>query len=411
MISIYSLGAVSGANFNPAVSFALGMSKAIGGPGLPWRTVGIYTAAQTAGSVTAALLYSLLFGSGFYLQPATGFGWLNAGLCEMCYTFMIAFVVLNVTAAKKNAKEGNQYYGMAIGFAVIAGGYGAGAISGGCFNPAVAAGIDLSSVGVSFAWCLAYAFFELLGGCLAAVLFACVRPEDFGGESQPNRSFALCEFIGTFMLVLTVGLNILGKSKAGALSVAAALVSMVYAVGDISGAHFNPAVTLAVWISGRHPDFKWRQACRYVAAQLLGSLAAGLTYVIIYVGASFPIGPVNGSTWGQVAVGEFIFTFLLCYVVLCVAVSLRTKSTHMFGFAIGACIIVAGGAIGHISGGSLNPAVSVGVAAANTVNGGLFYKGLLYSVMELAGGAAAAGVFSVTHKSDMELDPMQVRLF
>jgi aquaporin Z len=258
---------------------------------------------------------------------------------------------------------------------------------------------------------LAYAFFELLGGCLAAVLFACVRPEDFGGQSQPNRSFAVCEFIGTFMLVLTVGLNVLGKSKAGAISIAAALMSMVYAVGDISGAHFNPAVTLAVFLSGRLPDFTWRQACRYVAAQLSGSLAAGLTYLVVYVGASFPIGPVNGSTWGQVAIGEFIFTFLLCYVVLCVAVSVRTKSTHMFGFAIGACVIVAGGAIGRISGGSLNPAVSVGVAAANTANGGLLYKGLLYSAVEIAGGAAAAGVFSVTHRSDMELNQMQVRLF
>lgn len=410
MVSIYSLGAVSGANFNPAVSVALGVSKAMGGPGLPWRIVGIYTASQTAGSLAAALLYTTLFRNSFRLVPAAGFGWLNVGLCEMFYTFLICFVVLNTTAAKKNVKEANQYYGIAIGFALLAGGYGAGAVSGGCFNPAVAAGIDVSGAGVSFAWCIAYAFFELLGGCLATVLFSFVRPEDFGRESQPNRSFALCEFIGTFMLVLTVGLNNLGSSKASGLSIAASLVSMIYAVGDISGAHFNPAVTLAVAVSGRLPELTWRQACRYVAAQLAGSLAAGLTYLTIYVGSSFPICPVRGGTWVQVAVGEFIFTFLLCYVVLSVAISLLTKSRHMFGFAIGACVVVAGSAIGHISGGSLNPAVSLGVEAAHIANGGLFYKGVLYSAFELAGGAAAAGVFSVTHKSDMELDQIEIRL-
>eukprot|EP00930_Biecheleria_cincta_P060582 TRINITY_DN46222_c0_g1_i1.p1 TRINITY_DN46222_c0_g1~~TRINITY_DN46222_c0_g1_i1.p1 ORF type:complete len:484 (+),score=81.60 TRINITY_DN46222_c0_g1_i1:200-1453(+) len=403
-VSIYSLGAVSGANFNPAVSVALGISKAMGGPGLTWGIVGIYSAAQIAGGLAAALCYRVLFGSAFQLMPAMGFGWLNAGLCEMCYTFLLCFVVLNVAAARKNLTERNQYYGLAIGFVILAGAYGAGAVSGGCFNPAVAIAIDVSYTGVSFAWCVAYAAFELLGACIAAGLFVCVRPEDFGGQSQGNNARLLSEFLGTFMLVLTVGLNVLGKSHAGALSIAAALMSMIYAVGDISGAHFNPAVTLAIFVSGRVPELTQRQAGLYMITQVAASFAAGLTYLTIHVGKTFPLGPVGASTWVQVTIAEFIFTFLLCYVVLSVAVSTRTRTTHMFGLAIGACVIAGGFAIGSISGGSLNPAVSLGVAGADMANGGLFYNGLLYSAIELAAGAAAAWVFSVTHAVDTTIE-------
>lgn len=403
-VSIYSLGAISGANFNPAVSVALGISKAMGGPGLPWGVVGIYSIAQIAGGLAATQLYIMLFGSAFPLQPAAGFGWLNAGLCEMCYTFLLCFVVLNVAAARKNLTERNQYYGLAIGLVIAAGAYGAGAVSGGCFNPAVAIAIDVSYRSVGFAWCVAYAFFELLGACLAVGLFACVRPEDFGGKSQGNFARLLSEFLGTFILVLTVGLNVLGGSQAGAFSVAAALISMIYAVGDISGAHFNPAVTLAVYVSGRVPELTQRQAGFYVFSQILGSIAAGLTYVIIHVGKTFSLGPVGSSTWFQVIIAEFIFTFLLCYVVLSVAVSPRTRTTHMFGLAIGACVIAGGVATANISGGSLNPAVSFGIAAADMRNGGLLFNGVVYSAIQTAAGLAAAGAFSVTHAVDTALD-------
>eukprot|EP00435_Cladocopium_sp_Y103_P029692 s3802_g7.t1 len=115
--------------------------------------------------------YSLLFGQSFNLAPAKGFSWYHAGLCELLYTFMLTFVVMNVAAAKKNATEKNQYYGMAIAFTVVAGAYGAGAVSGGCFNPAVALGIDVSSAGLGFGWSLAYIVFELLGAGMAAALF------------------------------------------------------------------------------------------------------------------------------------------------------------------------------------------------------------------------------------------------
>eukprot|EP00933_Yihiella_yeosuensis_P079421 TRINITY_DN91_c0_g1_i2.p1 TRINITY_DN91_c0_g1~~TRINITY_DN91_c0_g1_i2.p1 ORF type:complete len:455 (-),score=128.42 TRINITY_DN91_c0_g1_i2:98-1462(-) len=403
MVCIYSMGGISGANFNPAVSVTLGLSKGMGGPGMDWGTVVTYSATQIAAGIIAGFSYSMLFGKSFNLEPAAGFGWVNAGVCELLYTFMLCFVVLNVAVAKKNARERNQYYGLAIGFVIIAGAYGAGAVSGGCFNPAVALGIDVSSAGSGFGYSLMYIVFELIGAALAVNLFKAVRPEDFG-EEKGDGAALVSEFLGTYILVLTVGLNVLGQSKAAAFSIAASLTSMIYALGDVSGAHFNPAVTLAILFSGRCADLTPAKAASYVVTQVLAGVVAGFTYAFIYAGGSFPLGPVGKSTWPMVVVSEVIFTALLCYVVLSVAVSPRTKASHMFGVAIGACVTVGGFAIGGISGGSLNPAVSCGIAAAQMLNGGLFYKAILYSAMECGGALAATSIFKITHDIDEKIE-------
>merc|ERR1719174_3674076 len=100
-------------------------------------------------------------------------------LCELLYTFMLCFVVLNVAASKKNnQRKGNQYFGLAIGFVIVAGAYGPGAVSGGCFTPAVAFAIDSSSIHKGFGWCLVYTIFELLGAAAAVGAFKLVRPEE-----------------------------------------------------------------------------------------------------------------------------------------------------------------------------------------------------------------------------------------
>merc|ERR1719499_702789 len=96
----------------------------------------------------------------------------------------------------------------------------------------------------------------------------------------------------------------------------------------------------------------------------------------------------KNHTIGDAIVAEAIFTAILCVVVLACACSEKTKAKQMFGLAIGSCITVGGFAIGNISGGSLNPAVSFGIAAANVLNGGLFFKALIYTVLELVGGVA-----------------------
>jgi len=403
MVAIYAFGGISGANFNPAVSFACGLVNQMGHKtetGMEWGDVGIYIGIQLAAALTAGLSYLALFQNSFNLQPAVGFGILSAGACEFFYTFMLVFVVLNV-AVSTEAKK-NDYYGLAIGFVVVAGAYGAGNVSGGCFNPAVAFGIDVSSAFLGIGWFLVYWIFEFAGAGLAAVLFKLVRPTEFGAEKTLVTE-CLSEFLGTYMLVLTVGLNVLGKSVAAAFSIAAALMSMIFALGDVSGAHFNPAVTLAIFASKMLPLEKLdgKKVGAYMGSQIAGGVVAAFSYAFVYHGHSFPLGPGKTFGWHQVAIAEIIFTFVLCLVVLCVADDKKpTHSKTMFGLAIGSCVTVGGFAIGSISGGSLNPAVSFGIASSQIMNGGMFWKALVYSAFEFAGAGLAAGVVMVTHAKD-----------
>jgi len=318
---------------------------------------------------------------------------------------MLCFVVLNAACSKKNGCDNpdNQFYGLAIGFVIVAGAYGAGAISGGCFNPAVAIGLDISSAFLGVKWCAVYTVAECIGAALAAVFFRIVRPEDFEEKDDllqaklsdnPLVSKLTSEFLGTFMLVLTVGLNVLAQSPAAAFSIAASLMCMIYALHDVSGAHFNPAVTVAILCSGRG-KIDPKTAGAYIGVQLVGGILAAMTYALMRHGETFPLSPGAGYNYAQAAVAEIVFTFVLCFTVLCVATTAASLK-NMFGFAIGMCVTVGGFAIGGVSGGSLNPAVSVGISASHILNHGVFYNCIIYSIFELIGGAAAAGVFMVT---------------
>merc|ERR1719421_351881 len=170
---------------------------------------------------------------------------------------------------------------------------------------------------------------------------------------------------------------------------------MIYALGDVSGANFNPAVTLCLLVFG---EMEGALAGMYMAAQIAGGIVASFTYALIHYGETFPLGPGAGYGWAQVAVAEIVFTFVLCLVVLTVAVSNKTHNGSMFGLAIGSCVTVGGFAIGSISGGSLNPAVSVGIASSQILNGGMLWKALVYSAFEFAGAALATGIATVTHE-------------
>jgi len=399
MVSIYALGGVSGANFNPAVSLALGIAKK-----LEWKDVGIYMGCQIAGGICAGLVYGLALWDVFNLAPTPGFAWWQAGLAELLYTFMLCFVVLNVAASKVHAGK-NQFYGLAIGFVVVAGGYGAGHISGGCFNPAVAIGIDVSSAGLGFGWCIPYTLFEFVGAAIAAVLFQVCRPEEADESKEPGNydlpQKVVSEFLGTYFLVLTVGLNVIGGSKAPVFSIAASLMCMIFALGTCSGAHFNPAVTIAIVASGRD-KCPPKDAGIYIVVQIIAGIAAAFTYSAMEGGKSFPLAPGKGYGWAEAAVAEIMFTFLLAFVVLSVA-TVESPLSEYFGLAIGSCVTAGGYAIGAVSGGSLNPAVSFGISASHAAfggGGGVFMNCLIYSVFEIIGGCIAAGVFMATHPSE-----------
>jgi len=179
---------------------------------------------------------------------------------------------------------------------------------------------------------------------------------------------------------------------------AAALIAMTYAMGRVSGAHFNPAVTLAILASGRNL-IAAGEAAAYMGIQILGGICASFTYAAMHHGATFALAPGKGFNFGHAAMAEIVFTFVLCFVVLCVA-TVKEPSKDMFGLAIASCVTAGGYAIGAVSGGSLNPAVSFGISSANIINKGLFYNCLIYSAYEFVGAGLAAGVFMVTHPSE-----------
>jgi aquaporin Z len=396
MVSIYSLGNVSGANFNPAVTLAVALSG-----GIAWLNAAIYMLVQLLGGFCAALTYYGLYGKTFPLGPGAGFSWTGVFVAETLYTFMLCFVVLNVACAEKT-NSGNQFFGLAIGFVIVAGGYAVGGISGGAFNPAVAFGIDVIDKNIGARWCGAYMLFEFLGAILAAALFRLVRPEEFGTEMQINKALSclLSEFLGTFILVVTVGFNVLGGSAAPAFSIAASLMCMIYALGNVSGAHFNPAVTLAILLSGRGKmNGGLGMAAGYMVVQILGGICAGLVYANT-MGKAFALGPVEPYGWPAAACAEIAFTFVLCFVVLSVA-TITAPCKDMFGLAIGSCVTVGGYAIGAVSGGSLNPAVSVGIDFSNfAVGDGKFFHSLAYTGLEFVGAAIAVGLFYITRPGE-----------
>merc|ERR1719377_164566 len=147
----------------------------------------------------------MLHGSAFNLQPGAGYTLMGAGLVEFLYTFMLCFVVLRTAVSSVNPAD-NEYFGLAIGFVIVAGGYAGGWISGGAFNPAVALGIDVASAGQGVYWCLMYTVYELIGAALAAAAHMMV--EDSSSTPKMVKQ-SLSEFLGTFFLVLTVGLNVI----------------------------------------------------------------------------------------------------------------------------------------------------------------------------------------------------------
>merc|ERR1719473_2234432 len=171
---------------------------------------------------------------------------------------------------------------------------------------------------------------------------------------------------------------------------------MIYALGAVSGANFNPAVSFALLLEGMGPNKSGMDTGKfgaYVGSQLVGGVLAGITYSFT-VGSAVPLAPGAGHSWATCAFAEIIFTFVLCFVVLNTAVH-PDGLKQFFGLAIGFVITAGGYAIGAVSGGSLNPAVSVALDASNAVKGGGFGNCAMYTLFELVGAGAAYGAYKV----------------
>ena len=208
----------------------------------------------------------------------------------------------------------------------------------------------------------------------------------------------LTEFIGTFFLVLTIGLTVLDGTPLAPLAIGSALMVMVFMGGHISGAHYNPAVSLAVFLRGRMDSAL--EMVYYWIAQILGAFVAAV--VVFICVDTFAPAPGGDASLLSVLLIEFLFTFALALVVLNSATAKGTEGNSFYGLAIGFTVTVGAFAGGGISGGAFNPAVGVGPILMDTIagDGGTIGNIWIYLVAPLAGGAAAAFCFKIQNPGD-----------
>ena len=233
-----------------------------------------------------------------------------------------------------------------------------------------------------------------------------VQIQRLGSSSASNLvRVMLAEVVGTFMLVL-VGTSVaiaatLGKNTAGpaydslamALSFGLILISIVGAIGQVSGAHVNPAVTLGLAVMGRFP---WRYVPGYALAQLAGAILASLV-----VWAAFGHGayddahlglpsPVHGTSNLQVLLVEALIAFMLVLTVIATATDPRVPAgtaALSIGFALAAGVLLGG----PVSGGAGNPARALGPMIVT----GLYPVWFYYTAGPLIGGAVAAFMYRI----------------
>ena len=205
----------------------------------------------------------------------------------------------------------------------------------------------------------------------------------------------ITEFIGTFFLVLTIGCTVV-PGAAGViapLAIGSALMVMIFAGGHISGGHYNPAVTLAVWLRGR---CETKDVFPYIISQVLAAVVAATVVGILY-GAPKATMTFEHSDMVKVMLTEFLFTFALAYVVLNAATAKGTANNSFYGLAIGFTVMTGAFAVGGISGGAFNPAVAVGVGMMKLVQISQIW---MHVVAELAAGIAAAVIFRLNNADD-----------
>jgi len=196
------------------------------------------------------------------------------------------------------------------------------------------------------------------------------------------------EFIGTLFLVLIIGLSVIGQSAMAPLTIGLGLMVMVYMGGHISGAHYNPAVTLALLLRGKVPS---TEVAPYMVSQLLGAIVASvMTYVI--TGQTFAPAPAPTASPVAILLVEVLFTFALALVVLNVATHIKTKGNSHYGLAIGMTVAAGAFAGGDISGGAFNPAVGIGPTLVNALLAGGSFASLWYYIIGPFLGAVLASV-------------------
>ncbi|PYK11009.1 MAG: porin [Verrucomicrobia bacterium] len=199
----------------------------------------------------------------------------------------------------------------------------------------------------------------------------------------------IAEFIGTFFLVLTIGCTGIGAGAGviAPLAIGAALMVMVFAGGHISGAHYNPAVTVGVLIRGK---VNAGDVAPYMVAQLAGAAIAAIV-VTKFLRAGVAVPPITPHV-GPALLAEYLFTFALVYVVLNAATAEGTSGNSFYGLAIGMTVMTGAFAVGDISGGAFNPAVALGICILGISSWGKIW---IYLLANFAAAVFAAVIFQL----------------
>ena len=207
------------------------------------------------------------------------------------------------------------------------------------------------------------------------------------------RAKLITEFIGTFLLTLTICLAVVFESAVAEFApfaIASTLMVMIYAGGYISGAHYNPAVTISVYIRGACDK---AEIAPYIASQLAAAATAAVIASNVFMPDDLGGGELVMETVPALA-AELIFTFALVYVILNVATSESTEGNGYFGAAIALVVLAGALTVGSISGASFNPAVSVSLILTGSLGVSASW---IHFVPQLSGGILAAYAFKAQH--------------
>jgi len=211
----------------------------------------------------------------------------------------------------------------------------------------------------------------------------------------------LTEFIGTFGLVFTVGCAVMSGSAMAPLAIGAVLMVFVYAGGHISGGHYNPAVSLGVFLRGKLPR---ADVVPYWAAQFSAAfIAAWLAKFTVHPARVHTLSTSGAHAIFAAMLAEFFFTFALVYVVLNVATSSDQPNNGFYGLAIGFTVASGAFAVGGVSGGAFNPAVAFGAMLMGLVNWANFY---IYLIGNVLGAVVAALAFRSLNPQDVVEGPL-----
>jgi aquaporin Z len=208
------------------------------------------------------------------------------------------------------------------------------------------------------------------------------------------------EFIGTFFLVFVIGMVVTSETDRSfaPIAIGSVLMVMIFAGGHISGAHYNPAVTLAVLIRGK---IQLADAIFYIVFQILAAFVAGL--LVVYFIGEMPQKAVVMTDVAKPMIAEFVATFALAYVVLNVATAKGNTGNSFYGLAIGFTVMAMAYAVGKISG-AFNPAVAVGICYLNLRSWSDIW---IFAIGSFGGAAFAAVVFNYLNREDEPVPPIR----